>query len=1305
MYTLHLPAIYFLILSCSLNTLLDRQKDMQDNLIVLQWNCRSLYQNRHELLNYLANHNIDILCLQSLGRDQSDLPHIKGFCFPPLYRRNENKKIAVATYISTKLVFQPIVSPCPSFAHMSVAVEIETDTGPLTIVNNYYPQGVPQVEDSEWISKLDPKESWLVLGDYNASHPDWGSEICQTRRGGNHLAQHIIDSPLCLLNDGSFTRFPDRDGDSPSSIDISLISSKFLSLTDWYTLNNDLGSDHVPIIITINCTISSQPIDNRQKYNFEKADWNQFASLLSQESPTDKSQAPSEQLDELRCKILKNADRSIPKLRNLDRQKVSNPGWNEDCNIAVLEKHRVHNRYRRHRNNPELRASLGAELKIAKAKMRRAISQANDTYWFNQINDNVKDHFDLGSFHKKIRNIKTNRSPQVTMLEHNGKRTETLQEKVDLQAEIFANASSTRTLPHDMQTTRQTLDSTPNPPLFDDSPLNDRFLLHELKRAISQIKKVKKSSGSDPVCYYMIKHLPDNTLSDLLEIYNLFWDAGQVPDQWKEAEVIAIHKPGKPRKDPKAYRPISLTPHLSKIYERMILNRLQYQLDKKGFIHSSQAGFRHGRGTSDHLVKLSSHVRKAFMKRKPTLCVSFDVKGAFDQVWTNKLMSKLRFCGISGKMYHSIKSFMSNRSLRVREMGAVSHLKFVDMGVPQGSILAPTLFSVMLHDLTPSLMKHSHLATYADDIIIWYSLKSNSLKSPNSKRIVLDNFQQDINTITNFMKSNGFQLSEEKTTFIIFKPKYSRNKYFNNISIQIENTDIKPSEYLKYLGVTFDSRFNFDKHTDISISKVRKLFFFFKELEGTPALNVIHHKLKLARAFVRSRLLYGLETFYAMKNSNVDKLKIIECHFLRKILHLANGTPQAQVYRLAKWLPIDQEIRLRCSQYIIRCQQVENYTSDEILQNYTSNTINESPVKKQLSDKDKRQLYSIYDFSEPLFDVAKIEQTDVRKPCQPWQVPPWKLEHAVIDSDYATCSKKDNPNLIAIEAKMKIDQLHQHTLKIFTDGSKIENRVGCAWTIPSLQITKNYRLTDNSSITTAELMAILEALRFICNCPRTFISITILTDSKSALQSITRENGTRTELVREIMILIHEIRIRGTEVSLIWIPSHVGIHGNDEADISAKQSTNFPTLTHDIKLAKSEINPILKRTAHNINNTNYKILAQERQWTVHEIRENHQIPKWTDMKRLGLYNRLCTGYLHQFYKKELCFCGQTIATPNHLINCNDIFPQRCPLRLRAQKEKINWTIDALLTGPSSIQTGLAYEITKQISFSEYGWKY
>ena len=221
----------------------------------------------------------------------------------------------------------------------------------------------------------------------------------------------------------------------------------------------------------------------------------------------------------------------------------------------------------------------------------------------------------------------------------------------------------------------------------------------------------------------MIQQLPNTFLEILLDFFEACWESGAMPKAWKEAQVIAIHKEGKPRKDPNSYRPISLTPHLGKVYERIIKTRLEFYLEKHGIIPVCQAGFRKGRSCTDHIVKLTAHMRKAISSNRTMLATFFDVKRAFDTVWHSKLLDKLGKIGVSGRMYKFIASFLSNRSLQVKIGQSFSKEHFLDMGVPQGSVIAPTLFSIMLHDITTLDLDGAVLSQFADDIALWETNK------------------------------------------------------------------------------------------------------------------------------------------------------------------------------------------------------------------------------------------------------------------------------------------------------------------------------------------------------------------------------------------------------------------------------------------------------------------------------------------------------------------------------------------------------------------------------------------------------
>ena len=206
---------------------------------------------------------------------------------------------------------------------------------------------------------------------------------------------------------------------------------------------------------------------------------------------------------------------------------------------------------------------------------------------------------------------------------------------------------------------------------------------------------------------------PQNILSFLTDYFNRCWAEGKIPSAWNSAIVNPLLKSGKNKTNPKSYRPISLTPHTGKVYERLIKARIEYHTAKHNIIPRCQAGFKKGRGCADHIVRLSSHIKKASAKGHPTIATFFDIKAAFDSVWLERLYHKLGNIGINGPLHTAIMALTQHRSIRVRVGASMSEEHKLDMGVPQGSIIAPILFNIMTHDI--ALIN----ILYADDLTIW----------------------------------------------------------------------------------------------------------------------------------------------------------------------------------------------------------------------------------------------------------------------------------------------------------------------------------------------------------------------------------------------------------------------------------------------------------------------------------------------------------------------------------------------------------------------------------------------------------
>ena len=189
------------------------------------------------------------------------------------------------------------------------------------------------------------------------------------------------------------------------------------------------------------------------------------------------------------------------------------------------------------------------------------------------------------------------------------------------------------------------------------------------------------------------------------------------PDCWKVSSVVPVFKNVGERSTAKNYRPVSLLSVVSKVFEKLVNNRIVDHLEKCGLFSDFQYGFRSSRSTTDLLTVVSDRIARAFNRSGATRAVALDISKAFDRVWQAGLLHKLKSYGISGQIFGLISSFLSNRRLRVVLDGKSSQEYPVNAGVPQGSILGPTLFLLYINDLPDDVI--CNIAIYADDTTLY----------------------------------------------------------------------------------------------------------------------------------------------------------------------------------------------------------------------------------------------------------------------------------------------------------------------------------------------------------------------------------------------------------------------------------------------------------------------------------------------------------------------------------------------------------------------------------------------------------
>ena len=340
--------------------------------------------------------------------------------------------------------------------------------------------------------------------------------------------------------------------------------------------------------------------------------------------------------------------------------------------------------------------------------------------------------------------------------------------------------------------------------LKDINPANCSFKFQEVTiQQILQILKSTKSTkaaGIDTIPARIVKDIAEEISAPLTFLINSSLSIGLFPTAEKTAKVTPLYKSGD-RSNIDNYRPISVLNIISKTFERVVFNQLSNYLKENNLLTDYQYGFRKNRSTRDAVTKLTDHIKESMDKSKVTGALYMDLRKAFDTVNHSCLLHKLPYYGIIDKEVDWIASYLFERSQSVFLEGVISNKEFITHGVPQGSILGPLLFVVLINDL-PKQLKFCNVLMYADDTVLYYSHKH-----PKEIESCI-NF--DSNAIHDWMKENCMVLNPKKgkTEFVMYASRVRKTP----VQITIDNNVINQPDIYTYLGVKLDNHLNMNDH-------------------------------------------------------------------------------------------------------------------------------------------------------------------------------------------------------------------------------------------------------------------------------------------------------------------------------------------------------------------------------------------------------------------------------------------------------------------------------------------------------------
>lgn len=718
--------------------------------------------------------------------------------------------------------------------------------------------------------KISGNRPLVVVGDFNAHHQAWGySHQCPK---GRQLWEDMQDQGLSLHTDPDS---PTRVGNSVS-VDTSpdLTLSKNVRGLEWHNSELNFGSDHYILV-----SLLKEGLKTRRARAPATVEWDQFRTIRSNQEGK-----PICDIGEWAEQLKSNVGEVTKTLEGEDAPEIA------DSRLLHMweAKQSMERRLRTQKWNRTLRRRLARHNKEIEDYSFKLCEQN----WGNKC-DQMEGEMNLARTWGMLRHLLDPENSKT----QSGIRLAKARQAFDGGDDDFMQKLIENYVGETHQTPLPDYDGAHNEAL--DAPITEAEVRAELVRL-----RTKSAPGPDGITNKMLRNLDDTSIGYLTEYMQECWDKGELPQQWKSANVILIPKPGKPPQLGNL-RPISLTSCIGKLMEHVIQTRLIEYLEKQDLLPHTMIGFRPHLCTQDIMLQIKHDIVDSRSKDAKVI-LGLDLTKAFDNVKHEAILTGLSNLNVGTKTFNYVRNFLSGRTACVKFQSIESSiLELGSRGTPQGSVLSPLLFNVAMCALPGQLERIEGLqfSLYADDITLWVNQGSDSE--------IEQRLQAATDTIVRYAAERGLACSPQKSELFVYNPKHLRCKAPSDILIQVAGAEVPKVEQIRILGLVLQSHGHngetlkrLESHVMQTLSLIRRVA---SKGRGLKEKNL----MRLVQAFIFSRVSYSTP-YLDLKSAEKMKIDGLIRRCVKRALGLPTCTSTERLLALGMhntWVELAEAVR------------------------------------------------------------------------------------------------------------------------------------------------------------------------------------------------------------------------------------------------------------------------------------------------------------------------------------------------------------------------------------------------------------